>query len=567
LAAEQHKINNAKKIFNQLTREGLSPTKRHIQFLQEMAKEYKEVADMIRRAGVDLSKLQDIEKRRTTQDRLYEKFLNAFKAMRFDPKEFEHFWATLGARGTLKGSIPIGAGGITADTRVKLERLMDESVEFKRKMHGLFKQYGVDITATHNKLQSFIASTRNFMKFQIEWFAGAGLIFTVLGGIRQLVSESLRFEQALANIKAVTGATNKEVHLFAETAKEISQATPLAASEISSLAEILIRAGLSAEMTVEAMELAAKITTVSGEEAKVVAQTISTAVFAWQLGAKDMEKVGNALAGTLNYSRLEVEDLAEAFKYFGATARAFNKDFYETNALLASFSNLGFSASQIGTSLVQVLASLEAPTTKAREIMRSLGIDPIQLTAMREFADIVDELYEHGLSAAQAMEIMDRRGGRLFAAALAAGGDFFREMEKKIRESKQLTQGFEDAMSATINAWKRLWNQFIRMAIDVGNLVLPPLRLLINILTAITNQITHVVHAVTLGGNRLVAFGESVLAIMYIMRRFRREVVASELGVGAFQQWKKQSAALGGTVAASLNKGFWSRMARMWRSI
>ena len=443
------------------------------------------------------------------------------KTPKFDAKQFQQYWTTISSGGTVKGNIPMGADKVSAGTHAEMRRLMDDSPAFEKRMTGMFKKYGVNITKTHNRLQSFMASTKNFMKFQMEWFAGAGLIFGIIGGIRQLVSESLKFEQALANIKAVTGATNEEMNMFADAAKRMSQETPLAASEISMLAQTLIRAGLSAEMTVHAMELASKITTVTGEDAKVVASTIATATFAWRLRAEDMIKVGNVLAGTLNFSRLEVQDLAEAFKYFGATARAFNKDFYETNALLAGFSNLGFSASQIGTSLVQILASLEAPTKKSRDIMKSIGIDPNQISGMMKFSDVVDKFAQHGLSAGQAMEIMRRRGGRLFAAALVAGGDYFRDMEEKIRESEQLTKGFESAMGATTNAWKRLWNQFVRVAIDIGNFLLPPVRLLINLLTVLTNTLTHVFNALTFGGQSFVGLGEAILATMFILRRFK----------------------------------------------
>ena len=521
--------------------------------IQYLAGKYKEFGEAVKMAGVNLDQFINKQKGAAAgaspYDKLYGKLEGALKHT--DAREMQKYWTQLISGDTIKGSGPLQAKGINSGVAAEVMRMKTESPEAFKKMRDLFQSYGVEIDKTHGKMGSFIASTRNFIKFQLEWFAGAGTIFAVIGAFRQLSSVALEFEYTMKNIQAITGESDENISLLAETTKQLATETPVAAIEIAKIGLQLIRAGMSAREASLAMETVTKVVTLTGEDAKTVGNTITTAFFAWGMAmgdsAKNIQKAGEIIAGTLNYSRLQVEDLGEAYNYFGAVAKAFNKSFLETNAILAVFSNLGYRASTIGTGMAQLLSELEAPTKKAREALRTLKIDPEQISGMRKFADVIDVFTKAGLTAGQAMSIFQVRAGRLLLGATVVGGQAFRDMEEKIDKSRQLTEGFSVAMESTKNQWLKFWNIVQRIAIDLGNVFLPVLQKIVQVLGILTDIISHTTHFFTSGATQVFAYALMIWGLVKAYKALNVQMVATQsfISVNAFRNMAK------GTIGAT----------------
>ncbi len=69
----------------------------------------------------------------------------------------------------------------------------------------------------------------------------------------------------------------------------------------------------------------------------------------------------------LNYSQLEVQDLAVSFNYLAATGAQVGMSLEETATTIAVLTNAGIRASTIGTGLREIIGKLVAPTKEFRQ--------------------------------------------------------------------------------------------------------------------------------------------------------------------------------------------------------
>ena len=431
-------------------------------------------------------------------------------------------------QGTVLGVNPQEIGKSVA----VIERLGEKSKDVKNIARDMGIQYG----KAHGRFAKLAASTMNYMKFQAGWFLGASVIFGIIGAIRGMAVAALDFAQALKDIQAVTGATASQIELISESAKQIAITTPMAATEAVKMGLQLIRAGLDAEVAARAMRTAAKVAVVAGEDAKTVADTIATAIMAWkQFSEDDIQRIGNTLAASMNFSRLQVEDLGTAFNYLAGVMSAFNKDFEETNAILAVFSNLGVRASTIATGLVQLFSQLAAPTEKSRKALEQLKdtttglfISLDQLNPLtHSFASILETLEKTGFTAAQALDVLETRAGRALIFALRAGSKEFRRMEETIKKSRQLTEGLARVMEGPKAAFKVLINQITNSAIEIGQVLTPALVDLTKILSIFTETLFHAVHLLSKMPLRLIAWVTAGGFLIKMLMALRIQMIAT----------------------------------------
>ncbi len=462
---------------------------------------------------------------------LYEKLNAALSNPRTNTKELQDHISALQSNSTLKGSVPMGGSSINKKFIDDLNDLKRTAPEAYRTLVEHARRAGLELERQYTSIGKFAASVKNFIKFQVEWFSGAMAIFTIMATIKQLIVSFVDFQQTLQNMKAVTQASSEDMELVATAAMKIARTTPIAADKAVEMGLEFTRAGMSAKDAAAFMEIAAKITTVTGEDAKIVADTLATSFFAWKMGAKDAAAAGDIIAGALNFSRLKVQDLQTAFNYFGAVASSFGKSFLETNAILAQFSQVGFRATTIATGMSQLLSELEAPSQKARKALKGLGLEMADISANNKFSDVIKKFESVGLTAGQAMSLFAVRAGRLLAAGLEVGSKEFEKMEAKIAASHQLTKGLEDAMGGLKNQMINMGNSMKVAVIDLLMALLPVLQAVTKAFTWFSGAVADTMHILTRPASIFIELAGGA----YIAVRAIRELVKAQKELLAVQ--------------------------------
>jgi hypothetical protein len=98
------------------------------------------------------------------------------------------------------------------------------------------------------------------------------------------------------------------------------------------------------------------------------------AMVQFQLHGSDIPHVADLLAAGADRALGSVSDLGEGLKYAGLLAHQTGLSIDHTVAALSGFAQAGLIGAQGSTTLQQVLRQLEAPTSKAADEMRVLGL-------------------------------------------------------------------------------------------------------------------------------------------------------------------------------------------------
>ena len=389
---------------------------------------------------------------------------------------------------------------------------------------------GLAVKKARSWMRGYADDVSHMMKMQARWFAGAGIIFGALGALRAAAKGAIEFQKAIKDIGAVTGATERELAKLSSRAIQISLISPQSAVELANAASMLVKAGLEVDQVTGILDDVAKTATISGDSLEAVGGAFSTAIMAWGMSTQDAQKIGDTLAATLNYSRLNIEDLATAYNYVASTSSQFNLSFAETNAALAVFSNLGIRASTMATGFTQFLSTLANPPKDFKEAIEKSG------QSFEEFVGILDDdrpdklarvfkaMADAGFTTSTAFRTLEVRTARLVGAGLNAGSAAFERMNKKIRETKQLTEGFNKAMESTSNKLATFRNQMTAIAIHTFNAILPAVDVLTGALKWLGTSLIYVSKGFETFGHWAIWVSAAVFGGAYALVRFGKEL-------------------------------------------
>ncbi|WP_406622228.1 phage tail tape measure protein [Bacillus sp. PPSBB_2] len=202
-----------------------------------------------------------------------------------------------------------------------------------------------------------------------------GMTYAIGRGLKSAVEESMNFEQQMANIKAVSGATGQEMSKLSELAVKYGEGTKYSSVEAGKGIEELIKAGVSLTDIINgglegALNLAAAGELELGEAAEIA----STALNAFKKDGLSVTDAANLLAGAANASATDVHELKYGLSASAAVAAGAGMTFKDTATALAVFAQNGLKGSDAGTSLKTMLMRLNPSTKEAYNKMADLGL-------------------------------------------------------------------------------------------------------------------------------------------------------------------------------------------------
>lgn len=203
--------------------------------------------------------------------------------------------------------------------------------------------------------------------------AGAGAL--IAGGLALALNSAANFEKQLSGIAAVSGATGEEMDGIRKKALQLGKDTQFSAAESAQAIEELVKAGLSVQDVMSGAADATVALAAAGEVSMPEAATIaSNAMNQFQLTAKEMPKVADAIAGAANASAIDVSEFGYSLSQVGAVAHLAGVSFEDTATAIALMGNAGIKGSDAGTSLKSMFQHLIPVTKKQKDLMKELGI-------------------------------------------------------------------------------------------------------------------------------------------------------------------------------------------------
>lgn len=202
-----------------------------------------------------------------------------------------------------------------------------------------------------------------------------GMTYAIGRGLKSAITESMNFEQQMANVKAVSGSTGAEMKKLSELAVNMGETTKYSSVQAGQGIEELIKAGVSLQDIINGGLAGALNLATAGElELGEAAEIASTALNAFKADHLSVADAANILSGAANASATDVRELKYGLSASSAVAAGAGMTFKDTATTLAVFAQNGLKGSDAGTSLKTMLMRLNPSTKEAYNKMRDLGL-------------------------------------------------------------------------------------------------------------------------------------------------------------------------------------------------
>jgi TP901 family phage tail tape measure protein len=261
----------------------------------------------------------------------------------------------------------------------------------------LFVSVSADVTqavAGLNSLENRLGATTN----SFQQAAPAALAFEAAGGaivagLVGAVKVAADFEQGMANVRAVLSPAEAQQFgtALSDLAIKLGRDTVFTSREAAAGIEELVKAGIPAQAILDgAAEAATNLAAATGSGVPEAAAIAAQAMNAFGIQASDVTGAVDVLAGVVNASAADINDLRFGLQVVGPTAHSLGLSFRDTAEAIGLLTNAGETGQIAGTGLRQMLLELTPTTKPAIEEMKKLGL--ITADGKNQFFDATGKL-------------------------------------------------------------------------------------------------------------------------------------------------------------------------------
>lgn len=230
------------------------------------------------------------------------------------------------------------------------------------------------------------------------------------------------YEKAMNILGSVSGATADEMEKLRKQAKELGADLTLPGTSAADAAQAmseLAKAGMNVADIMAASKGVLQMSAAGQLSNAEAAEITANALNAFKLSGEEAVRVADLLAAGANSSSAEVREMADALQMSSAVYASAGIEIEDLVASIGVMANAGIQGSDAGTSLKQMLLSLQAPSDLASTWMKHLGISVYDSSGnMKDMREIIAE-FESGMKGLTQEE-------RNFALAKIFGSDAIR---------------------------------------------------------------------------------------------------------------------------------------------
>lgn len=334
-----------------------------------------------------------------------------------------------------------------------------------------------------NKLRS--AKRKNF---QMRGAAQSGMTgaAAVAAAMFFPVKEAAVFEQKMARVGAVSGATGKQVEALTQQARDLGASTVFSADQAAEGMQFLSMAGFKVNETMTAMPGVLDLASAAQTDLGTTSDIASNVLSGFRLEANEMGRVGDVLTNTFTKSNTDLTELGEAMKMVAPEAADMGVSLEETAAMVGLLGNVGIKGTMAGTSLRRMLAGLKDDSGPAAEALKSVGVATRDAEGdLRSLPTIMRELQEStkGMGTADRGALLTDIFGQRAAGSASAlmrniadtGEEGFGALLDQIEKSGTAAQVASEQNDTSMGKFKILMSQVKDLGIAIGNVLIPPL--------------------------------------------------------------------------------------------
>lgn len=182
------------------------------------------------------------------------------------------------------------------------------------------------------------------------------------------------FEAQMSVVQAISNATESEMELLTEKARELGESSIFSATEVGNAMEYMGMAGWETEQILDGIDGVLALAAASGEDFSLVADIVTDDLTAFNMEAEETNRMINVLAQAAMNSNTTIEKMGETFQYAGAVAGAMNYSIEDMAIATGLMASAGIKDSSAGTALRNIITRMAKPTRESSEAMEALGL-------------------------------------------------------------------------------------------------------------------------------------------------------------------------------------------------
>jgi hypothetical protein len=241
----------------------------------------------------------------------------------------------------------------TSNEIEKLSTEMDEGARSSNELGDSVEQAGKSAESANGGFTVFKGALADLV---------ANVIASAVDKMKELVVGTIdagkQFESSMANVQAISGATDDELKLLSDTAKEFGSTTKFSASESADALGYMALAGWDAKTSAEALGGVLNLASASGMDLAQASDMVTDYLSAFGLEADKSAYFADILAYAQGNANTTAEGLGEAYKNCSANLASAGQDIETTTALLSMMANQGLKGSEAGTALNAVVRDM-----------------------------------------------------------------------------------------------------------------------------------------------------------------------------------------------------------------
>ena len=389
----------------------------------------------------------------------------------------------------------------------KTTKTINEAGQNASKAGGLFGKFGDDVKK---------GIAMGFGMSTVDMVVSACSL--VKQGIADTIQTTAQFEQSMAKVKAITGATGAEFNTLTDFARELGATTMMSATESADAMAFLGMAGWETSEILAGLPAILDLTVASGKDFASVADIVSDNLTAFGLSANDATMYADSLAYAMTHANVNMDTLGESLKYIAPVATSAGVSMQEAVAMTMMLGDAGIKGSQAGTTLRTVMLNLTGANEKATAKLKELGVAVFDSEGKtRSFADIIRDLNKatEGMTDAQKTAIANTLVGKTavsgFSVLLEQGADKLEAYTEGIHNSNGASEEMAEIMGDTLQGKTKIFQSALEdLQITMGNALLPTLTAGVESLTNFVNWLGQGCPLVQEATVELGAFGASL---------------------------------------------------------
>jgi hypothetical protein len=289
---------------------------------------------------------------------------------------------------------------------------------------------------------------------------GAGLTVGLTAPISALGATAFNtfanFEDQLAKVQAVSGATESEFKALKEQAEALGSATRFTASEVGALELNLSKLGFKPGEILAATASILDLSLATGEDLATSATVAASTIRAFGLSADETQRVVDVMASSFSSSSLDLEKFSSAMGSVAPVAKNAGQSIEDTTGMLAVLVSSGIDASTAGTGLRNIFLEIAK---------RGINLD-----------DALNQINTSTNKNASAMELFGKRGatvGTVLAENIKEARGFAVSFENAGGSAAAMAKIMDDTAKGSM---ARLTSAVEGAQIAIGNVLAPVVR-------------------------------------------------------------------------------------------